>query len=376
MAENFLTAATARAREVAARAESVRAEARAAVTTWRWAAPGAELHRPEPFAWGYGPRRVRWLDEEQPGADRYGFDAAGRIVAAVIGGWVETFLRYAPDGVEIVGVDESSGRPDVRFIRLEDALPRYSIHVPSDDSVSWSAFERDERGLVTKIREHLELTFPDGSRGALDDEVFISYDALGRVREAVEVKPTGERETVYRARGSGPSARQLGNALEDALVECITEAIRANPPRVPVYVLLLQYSDDEPLPPSAWFAPTSHRDRVVGSDSSADSLYLLWNRAEFDAPCVLPLDRVPRHIRDLARELALVDEDGAVGRTVLQRASRRLNGLPWADLATVTDDFVVTCVGLEMHRFEEDLAASVPDRALVSRLRERGLLSR
>ena len=91
-----------------------------------------------------------------------------------------------------------------------------------------------------------------------------------------------------------------------------------------------------------------------------------WDLAAIDAALARALAAIPEETDD-------PDDAAERGRTMLNRAARRLQRLAWQAIAPVTDDFVVFAVDYELMDLTDNMRHSVPaslrkalsDRALV-----------
>lgn len=384
--EALIDSTLARAREVRRRAKELRQFAQSAVARWEWTV-GARLGAPQPLASERyeGLSRVRRLAkpprEGEPG-ERYGFDAEGAVVwrhVPLPGGAIDVYQRRTPAGVEAVTFGAGAVRR-AEFTRFSDGRAICSATVFDAGGHEWELYEY-ENGRLVRVRTHDDPQDPPYFTDPVDSEDVIDYDERGRVTRIVQTASTGVRQVLYSTRGAGPSKRTVAGDAVEELVSAVRAHVAAHPPTEPVYALLLQYDDERPLPPVVAFGAESYRTRVTTEGDDDGLLYLLWNPAEFDDfdPVGLggqPLVGATDRLAELSTDLEAVDPDGTTARTVLRRACRRLNELDWRSTLKATDDFVVTCVGLEMDDFEADFKASVPSAELRRRVRRAGLLKR
>lgn len=375
------------AREVRGRADELRRFAQSAAERWEWTAGGARLGAPQPLASQRyeGVGRVRRLarppDDPQDG-ERYGLDADGSVVwrrVTLHDGTIDVFQRRTPDGVEAASFIADDLGP-TSFTRFVDGRAICSATVFDTGGHEWELYEYEDNRLVRVVAHH-DLQYPPYFTEPVDSEDVIDYDERGRVTRIVQTASTGVRQVLYSTRGAGPSKRTVAAEAVEELVSAVRAHVAAHPPTEPVYALLLQYDDERPLPPVVAFGAESYRTRVTTEGDDDGLLYLLWNPAEFDDfdPVGLggqPLVGATDRLAELSTDLEAVDPDGTTARTVLRRACRRLNELDWRSTLKATDDFVVTCVGLEMDDFEADFKASVPSAELRRRVRRAGLLKR
>jgi hypothetical protein len=78
-----------------------------------------------------------------------------------------------------------------------------------------------------------------------------------------------------------------------------------------------------------------------------------WDLAALDPALARALAAIPKGTDD-------PDDAARRGRTMLNRAARRLQQLDWQTIAPVTDDFVVFAVDAELTHLDDNLRHSVP----------------
>jgi len=368
-------AALVRARDVLARADAVRREAERATVRWEFVTEGAAEHRPEPLVRlrGFGPKQVkRYSERPSPPArtEAYGSDDAGRIVWCRTGERLEhdEYLRVVADGVESVSFHEGRAASGA-FTPIETGVVVCTASVSADGRKAFEAFSYGPDGRLELVRDRMELTTGLETL-PIESETRLHYDQSGRLVEIVKESMRGGEEVVYRATGRGPTRARAAADAEDELVRAVRRFVSQHAPAEPVTALLLQYDLEDPLPPAPAFVTDAAWRRLMAGDRP---LYRLWNPAE--QPSFQGRALTSPELVVLAGELRLLDDSGELARGALQSACRRLNEEPWPDSFLRTDDFVATCVDLELEHVEKDLAA-VADAGLVTRIDEAGLLRR
>lgn len=367
-----------RAHDVLARADDLRREAQRATVRWEFVTEGAAEHRPEPLVRlrRFGPKQVKRYSERPPlpaRTEAYGFDAVGRIVWCRTGERLEhdEYLRLVADGVESVSFHEGRATSGA-FTPIEAGVVVCTASVSADGRQALEAFSYGPDGRLELVRDRMELTTGFETL-SIESETTLHYDQSGRLVEIVAESTPGGEEVVYRAPGRGPSRARAAADAEDELVRAVRRYVSQHAPAEPMTALLMQYDLEDPLPPAPAFATQAAWRRLLDGDDSEGTLYRLWNPAELASFRGTTLSSPELAV--LAGELRLLDDSGSLARGALQRACRRLNEEPWPEAFLRTDNFVVTCVDLELEHVETDLAA-VADAGLVTRIREAGLLRR
>ncbi|SHN38699.1 hypothetical protein [Cryptosporangium aurantiacum] len=348
--------------------ESRKSAATALVERWDWYTwPGLDL-RPLFFERDLlkPGRRMETRPPMDQNVMRIGFDAAGRMtVTEGYSGFLsgrlhyETFVRYDGEAVESAHFDPM-GPVYLHEYRFDGTLMR-SAH-----TVARGGSGRETYAYSSGRISRVEIEHDRRPRSVLTAE----HDDRGLV-SLVEV--VGQFSTMrYERPPAGFDLDAECQAVADSLVERIPAVAARLAVDGPVDCVALSYYRAAPLSFEIAAATADERAELRSVDPE-----LAWSPAEFDANADIDLDEVGS-LRLVRQELALLDAEdvdaaaGAqVGRRLLCAVAARLNLLDWSRTLTVTDDFVVYAVDLELVDLEANLADCLaPDR--LARLRERG----
>jgi len=376
--------------ELATRRTELRRRCEGAVIEWRWAREGSGLQCPVPlYRQRYGQPSPRLLDEEPAvpeDEEQHGFDAAGDIVVTreyVGPGSFREELRVRCGDIVTGYRWAEGGEPlEINVARFAGGKIRSYVTVWAeglDDALQgWSAESYEYDGdLVSEIQELSDTTFRD-ERFETATRIRASYDPRGKLLDLREHGDSGEK-VLFRARGTGPSMTTLQRRVEDRLVETLPELVRARAGAEPIYCLGLHYQLEWPLPPRVALGLERDRQAWVSDIDDAETLRrMVWNPAEFST---YRNGTVSWELADIDPELARAiraipesaDAAAEHAEVTLNRAARRLQRLDWHSIASVTDDFVVFAVDLELIHLEENFRYSVP-AVLRRRLYSRGLI--
>jgi hypothetical protein len=178
--------------------------------------------------------------------------------------------------------------------------------------------------------------------------------------------------------------RALLAQIEELLVAEIPPVVKAAGIDESVYCLRIWYNGtDSPEDAVPWLmlVKESTRQQFLAAHAG-NAPHYLWCADEATYPgqaynVMLEGKRLERLYRKWYRHLSALEEDEELQpfREMVQRVARRLNELPWGDLAPVTDDFVVCPADLSQTFCDDrgDLVASISADQM-ARLQERSLL--
>jgi hypothetical protein len=363
-------AAMMRLAEQSPRVAELAPEREARVRQWVWTRAYSERWWLEPLFgarvgvsagrdFGKPPRRLR-------GAEKYGYDEDGHLVFSVR--YVDE-SRYEAQAIEYDGgvalartYASDVTRRLVRLVRtVHDDQGRVVLAEHASPGSGWmyarETFDYDAAGRLQSVEfersdpEARVPTAPDLGRGVQR----LSYVA-GELASVVEEYRSGRPSRIVYAPSPGDPA-EIGHAALAGVLDAVRTAVAQVRHDEPMCMLALRYVAGVPLPPTVDLCPDSLWERLAASE---DPYYAL-NPAEWRTPeVVLDLDDETRAACD---RLERLDAKPDLARELTRAAAAVLQGEDWTTRRTVTDDFLVYAVDMEL----TDLEANHPPAELPAR---------
>ncbi len=347
----------------------------------------------------------RWVKKADKYTWLHALDSSGRVLIARSEplnykgkDLTEYFFDYTGDGVWVIAVNAKKAGPfylyhykmegercvsavrfgefDARALELE----WNGDHLTRAQQSNWIDKGGEKSGKPTfsysindnAMHSVYEMTY--GKDGDLDRVVEQARDSEGKEYDAI---------TKFQRLPKGMNKNKLFEAVEQQLVDQITEAIGSAKLKEPACVALVQFTgldtDETGYPPPVYLTTAQARARLSDAGSGADHDDL-WAIAELgEQPETVELSFGTEELKQSLMLIFQLTNGGSSRsyssvRKLFQRVCARLNEVDWTKKLKVTDDFVIIPrdISRELDMLK-DVKVCVPKEKL-KLLVERGLL--